>query len=379
MNAFAGLLAVALSMLPVYLSGSGGVQVSHALLALFCVWYISSRGFSMSQVDMLILGLSAYVFARESIDIFLGRPRADLMPATYVFFAFLVVNVLRRAVSEPKFESAIRFGFAGAAIIALCGVLILGGVSFVGSADDARAIGTFNNPNQLGYFSVCLLAGTFALRLYGMLTLKMTVMLAGIALLLAVASLSKAAIISCAGAAMLLGHVSVPPRYSKMAGMLFVITAVSALGFVYAAGLLDEFTFVQRLQSIGSDSDDSLEARGYFRLLDASPLMWIFGMGASGVFAVSTHEVHSTIFYFVVTYGFVGGIMFCTLVAIWCTGVYRRFGFTGLLTVCGPILIYGITHNGSRFVIFWVVVALCFAREGCAAQRGSVGSVLRPR
>jgi hypothetical protein len=353
------LLCIGLALLPLYLGASGGVQVAHALLAVFGFGYIARNGFKPSQTDIALLLLFCFICAREGFDLASLKPHASLMPALYVLFAALTANVMRRVGSEPSYRFPISFGVFAAAAIALIGVIAVG--SGAGSNPAERSVGTFNNPNQLGYFSVCIVCIAFLLRATGSISLKVLVTLCVMGALLSIASLSKSAMVSVGGTLLMIGYFSTKSRYAWLIGSVLALLVVAALVYAYNNGYLDSFAAVKRLQDIGADSDDSAEARGYFLLANASLLQLIFGLGTAGVFAQGNNEVHSTIFSMIATYGVIGGFLFLAAVVGWCVAVNRRFGIRGLLAVCFPVLLYGLAHNGSRFAVFWVLFGMSYS------------------
>ncbi|MDC0343861.1 hypothetical protein OAN15_02340, partial [bacterium] len=52
-----------------------------------------------------------------------------------------------------------------------------------------------------------------------------------------------------------------------------------------------------------------------------------------------------------------GFFAFCAMYFIWSIRVLRFYGFSGLVCLVGPATLYGITHNGTRFTIFWLLFA----------------------
>src|SRR5690606_15914645 len=90
--------------------------------------------------------------------------------------------------------SALSLGLIIAAFIAIFSVS-LGGVSLQDSSA-GRAAGSFNNPNQLGYFSVCLLSLTYLIYRCNYFRYPTAVGLFCVSAFLSVVSLSKAAMVA---------------------------------------------------------------------------------------------------------------------------------------------------------------------------------------
>lgn len=367
------LLALAAVLLPIYLWGSGGMQLSHFFIALYCAWFVARNGISAGLADGVLLALFAFILVREGLAIFFGAPVGSILPAAHLLFALMVFNVLRRSTASDKVSSALTIGLYGSCLVAVAGVLLLG-YGLTVDAEGGRAIGTFNNPNQLGYFSVCMFSAAVLLRMRGKLPVLALAAIVLSCFFLSVASLSKAAMISVGFGAALLGYAFSTKRRLFVVGV-FVLVAVVWIGYsLYSSGALDSFAFVRRLQGLGMQGDDSLEGRGYFANTAGSVAELYFGLGYEGVLNAVGHEVHSTVFTFFVTYGLLGGLAISFFLFLWARSVYRAHGVNGVLLVVAPPMVYGIGHNGSRFTIFWILVALSFA-----ALPAKVQAAARPR
>ena len=143
-----------------------------------------------------------------------------------------------------------------------------------------------------------------------------------------------------------------------------MITVVVLLAgyWIYTTEVLDDYLFVQRLEGIGGQRDDSLERRGYSVYFDGTVSTFLFGLGQLGaVYKNHNREIHSTIFSFFANYGVIGGTLFLSFIILWLRRIWQILGAKGIAMVAAPIMLYGITHNGSRFAIFWVIVAVCFS------------------
>jgi hypothetical protein len=136
-------------------------------------------------------------------------------------------------------------------------------------------------------------------------------------------------------------------------------------------GALNKFHFVERLQSIGEDSDDNLTERGYRSPFQHGAVGFLVGLGDERVKDIVGHEVHSTFWSYLMKYGVVGLGLFLTFWYLWIRRTMAEFGLLGVLLINMPASIYGITHNGSRFAIFWLMIGLSFNlyRSGATAPK----------
>jgi hypothetical protein len=225
----------------------------------------------------------------------------------------------------------------------------------------------FNNPNQLGFFAL-LSVTIFAIGAKWLrLPFWYQVVTYGAAVYLTLVSLSKAAIIATA--------------------ILIVITLIRRPGSVIVSGLvivtlvfLTDFgaalvrSTEERLDTVGRTKDDSLEARGYHRIVDF-PEYLAFG-SAEGAYdrfdPAHPIEIHSSPGTILFSYGLVGSaaFLFFLLHVVKRAPVY-------LVAHLLPVAFYSVTHNGLRDSLFWILLAFlqCLAVELGVLRRQHLASV----
>ena len=178
--------------------------------------------------------------------------------------------------------------------------------------------------------------------------------------------------ISCAFAALLVGFLASRSKLQFVMGC-FVAAILIATGlWLINSGQLADYKFVARLSGLGSQGDDSLAGRGYGVLTEVGAFQFLFGFGAQEVRQLVGHELHSTVASFFANYGVFGGLLFLGFLALWCGRVWRSLGLIGVLIIVVPPMMYGLTHNGSRFTIFWLLVAMSYAIPDEARTRERV-------
>lgn len=361
------LLMFGTALLPIYLTVSGEMQPSHVVLGMYCAGYLVVRGGRFIVSELILFGLLLIVAVRELVSAITTGSFDALLPAAHLLFSILIFNVVRRIATGSSL-SAIHFGLRVALSAAVIGVLVLGFSLRVGD-DMSRAIGTFNNPNQLGYFSVLMLSIFALLRYQRMVSVYEFIAVALACTFLAAVSLSKAALISVAFGISLTGFTLTRGRFSLISGFMLLTIAVTVGYATYFGKIYQEYVFVQRVQGIGDQEDDSMKGRGYQALSDATGEEIIFGLGVSKAQQILGHEIHSTIFSYVGGYGLFGGALFIAFIVLWTYRVYQCYGMEGVLVICVPVMAYGLTHNGSRFTLFWILLALTF---GISGQKTSI-------
>jgi len=357
------LLVTMVSMLPLYFWSSGGMQVAHILLVLLIalVVVIDKFRFMVRNEDAVLITLFLFVLFREGYEVFLRSDIRSLWPALYLLFNLLAFNATRRLFFIDEMEKTFVIGLVVAALIAVAGVLFLGYGQV--NMSGVRAVGSFNNPNQLGYFSVCLFSLSAIIFLSGRLGAHLFLLLVVISLFLSTASLSKSAMISIVFGVLFSGFLFWGKVKGFFLGVVILVVVLITGAVLLLSGKLDDYSFVTRLQGIGSQSDDSFEGRGYGVIVDElTTSSLLFGRGSVHIGELVGHEIHSTLFSFFGNYGLVGGLLFAGFLFLWAGCVYREYGLVGVFVVVAPPMLYGIAHNGSRFTIFWILLALSFSR-----------------
>lgn len=358
------LLLIGAACLPIYVLGSGGIQPAHAVLVLFAALTFLAKGFPVAIWWRLMLLMAFYSFAVETFYAFSGGDPRFVVNSIFFLYNAIIAGALYQHV-KCKGLSTLPTGIAIAGVIAIVTVLNTG-VDFREYNEAGRSTGTFNNPNQLGYFSVCLLSFTYLFVRTGKLNYWLSLCLFAVSLLLSIFSLSKAAMISnflvifFALKPTGVRSLAVDNRSSRASLITWLVLALVGIMFVLLlvnSGSLDGFLFVERLVGMAQESDSSLASRGYFAFLDGSAAQILFGLGTQNVEDVLGHEVHSTFASTLNNYGLLGFMTFLSICGIWAMRLWKFYGIVGLICLAGPPMLYGITHNGTRFAIFWLLFA----------------------
>ena len=212
-----------------------------------------------------------------------------------------------------------------------------------------RSIGSFNNPNQLGYFSVLSISIFSLLAKDLKINFLFEVIVVLAVLLIVVLSLSKAALI-----AILFNIIFVFFKNFKYAFSLFAV-------FVFIYFLTDASNSIiikldTRLSTFGVQNDDNLIGRAYDRIWE-NPEYLILGAG-DGLTERFTHngikkEIHSSFGSVLFSYGIFGFTLFFYFFYL----IFKYSKKESLIYLL-PSLLYGTTHQGFRFTFFWILLAL---------------------
>ena len=351
-------LFLSIALIPVYLWPSGGMQLMHIMLGIYMLGYILLYGFHNSIFNTLLLLLLLFMYTKDSAFIINNGLVSTLMPSLYLMYNICVVNIIRRAALQKNESEIIKWGVVTALIVTVLALFVNG----FGVENSVRSVGSFNNPNQLGYFSVCAISIALLFRVGNNLSVLSLISVSILSFIIAIFSLSKAAIISVIVAIIFSFFTYFKTRRSKIIIGSMIITVVVFMVFtMYSDGYLDNYSFVKRLENIGLQSDDSFSGRGYLDIFNGTVLEIVTGRDSAVVRQIIGHEVHSTIFSFLVNYGLIGGGLILAILFLWSLALYRSFGLLSVILVVAPTMLYGLSHNGSRFTMFWILIALSFA------------------
>ena len=363
------LLILGTSLLPVYVFASGSMQPAHIILAAFSGLALLNHGVIKSAWGLLFLTVSSYSLVIESFYILVGGNVRFILNSAFLFYNLLIVCAIFQHVKYNGIE-AIVAGVTNAAVLALITVS-LGGVDFVQLGESGRSTGSFNNPNQLGFFSVCLLSLSYLFYRNASIGYVQAAFFFLLSSFLSIVSLSKAAVISNFLVIFFVFRpVNLGYRDNKRSilrsvvfhmGLVLLMAGIFLLLFAIKAFAFEELLIVDRLVNMSQEQDSSFEARGYMTILNGNDGEILFGLGAETVRNLLGHEVHSTLGSALNEYGLVGFCLFASLLAIWGRSVWKVYGFVGLLCIVGPSMLYGLTHNGIRFTIFWILFASSMA------------------
>jgi hypothetical protein len=233
-----------------------------------------------------------------------------------------------------------------------------------------RETGSFNNPNQLGYWSI-LAAATLLVfnekRKMPLLDL-IAILLAGYLIMLSLSRAALAGYILIMGALMLSKSISV---YAKSAAALLVCMVILLKALTLDPGeplfqvpdFADKVT--ERLDLASQNDPEKFEERGYQRLWQY-PEYLLFGSGEgafwrfmdvvyAGRSEASGLEIHSGLATLLFSYGIFGFTLFCTFIYT----IFQRAPILYWVTLVA-VMSYGLTHQHIRFTGFWIYIGIVY-------------------
>jgi hypothetical protein len=355
---------------PFYLFPKGGLQISTFILLAAALqslrwnptWLINPPIRGLRRISKPLVGFVLYATLVQVLwAVFLGEPGVLLFAAYYIFNLIIFVSVGLLTARSPDFSSLIIRSTIGSVAIQVA-LSLLG---FEGPVDGSRSAVFFQNPNQLGYFS--LMSASIMTVGVKRQMIGAGVFIAGIlgCLWLAQLSLSKAAMVA----------IALLVIYGSLRSTRTILLSSIAMLGVLGLGIVDDRLpqIESRFESIGTQADDSLAGRGYERIW-LHPEMNLLGGGEGAVWRWESSmrnktEIHSSWGTILFSYG-IPGVM---LMAAFLWRLIPRLGLSSLIPFAAVVL-YGITHMGLRFIPMWILFGLIAGisiRRDAAAMRYS--------
>lgn len=350
--------ALYLLLNPLYLLPSGGLQAAHLfLIATFPFVFVMWIRRLPRHVELFVAAGSffAYIFMVNTIWFARYYSSVFLLSSCYVMYNMLMLVVVATIFrDQPMSLARVTRAMLLVTLVIEAAVALI-----VGDQGYGRTMGTFNDPNQMGYWALLTAVCFFVVREGP--RLRLTDLLAlGLAGLIIFLSVSRAAILGFSALVMLVALFS---RLDPRRVLPCVVILVAALMLTHFADLgLDQsyqgvFDFAQKRFASKDTANDSLAERGYGRLW-LFPEYLLFGAG-DGEYTLRfnlANETHSTVGSILFAYGIVGLTLFGLLLFVL---VRRADWFRTTLLI--PVMIYGIAQQGVRFSMFWTFLALVFA------------------
>lgn len=353
---------------PFYLWKSGLPQISDFVMLLLVLINLANKNKKIyvsahEKHSVIISFLFVYYIVMINIIwvLITGEYTFIKMSLFYIYNAIVFVTIID-IVNQYKHE-LLKFtliGIVGAVLIQLFLFVIGIGNDYGGG----RYILSFNNPNQLGYFAILILSIIVFVSYH--ISIKniwylLCILGPGVLVIL---SLSNAAIISYFG--MLVGILisknrrKVNKRYLTiviLAILLITVLLYTNTSIFHGNSLFQSFE--QRLSKTSDKIAQTSDVRGYYRITEY-PQYWIFGSGEGAFyrFRGSSLEFHSTLGNLQVSYGIIGLILFLALMI----RAIVSNGYKGWYLLFF-IMLYGLTHNGIRNSLLWILIALMSASQ----------------
>ncbi|MBM1142732.1 hypothetical protein GN155_003000 [Alcanivorax sp. ZXX171] len=360
-------LALALVFSPFYVFPSGYPQPSSFLFVLFLLsvaWASLGRiRVGNGQGFFALILFYVWVLVVNTIWGVVQQSYDYMLFPVYLTFNILVFVAIIFLLSKgPGYRRAISW-----VLFVMVQILFGAWLAGLGRYDfDPRYNGFFNDPNQMAFWVLCVLAIYLYLSDAG--TLFRTLMIST-SVFLIILTMSRSAV-----AGLLAMSVGVIWEASNgKGGMLkrffLVFSFVAFVSLFFFSSIHSD-----KIDAVSSRFDevsvaDQLDTRGYTRIRDY-PQYLLFGAGqAEDARFGARYEIHSTWAALLFYYGIIGLFLFLCFLFL----VIRRMSLGQVLVAVGP-LVYGFSTFGARTTIFWVFCAVLFWLSGFAKNESKEDS-----
>jgi hypothetical protein len=358
---------------PLYLFPQGMPQVADFVLALgalptLALAFLNDQK-KVNMTYMFGFGFAILTVAVNLLNYLYFPHQRFLLSAIYYVYNFIVfIYVVRLFRQEGDFlVNLTRYAIYGAVLLQLFWVLFLPG------NHGFRETGSFNNPNQLAYWSL-LMAGMLVLIRHKQRFSWADWSVMGILGFFEVLALSKSGLITFPvflSALLFSGQIPKILRAVLLMGLVFVLIFLAFDRSIITPSFLHEgnavFTALERLENIGQEQDDSFEGRGYYRLFSYPEYILVgAGEGAYTRFD-EPRELHSGLATILFSYGILGFLLFSGFLA---TVFFHRPYYYLLILI--PVLMFSVSSHTIRFTHTWVFFALAYTATRTLEQRKGI-------
>lgn len=355
---------------PIYIFNSGNLQICDYFLILAIIYEVLSSHWKIELyldggIYKLLLFLILFQTCVNLCWYFLYSDERLIYSSIFYVYNILAFFYFVKLGIKNGLE-AIKKSCAYGAVLSTV-VCILGIV--VNASNNARGLGFFNNPNQLGLHGILLLTVIFFTGEHlGRFTRYSIIILS---IIIIFASASKAAFLGSIGLLIMFvlffnRGTSIWSKAKKIILLLLVSAGVFLFFYEENSFITSNYTVMylrKRILAMSSESDSNLAlGRGYARISElGASFVWGLGEGAYSRFSIMTdHEVHSTFANIIVSYGLVGILGYFFLLR----QLFRNYRVT-IYNICGfsGVILYSITHNSIRNTIVWLLFSILFVEK----------------
>jgi hypothetical protein len=353
--------AVFILLTPFYLWRSGLPQIADFFFILLLLYYLLNRRLKVQTLGVtksfLITG---FLFASYVLIVNLVWAQFSLETISFLHYSlFYIYNFLVAFLTISLFTDhgnkiiKVLFTATWSSLLLQLIIYLVGGRYYA-----YRSTTVFNNPNQLGYFA--LLSACIVLFASERIQISIFKVVSGLifSLILILASVSRAAIFAFFGLVLFFMVSKGNKKFRKRFYIVFITIIILFTVIYNTTSMIQNSELIYQAdraiqRSFRTDPDDELTFRGYDRIANY-PQYWVFGAGEGELMRFgSTREFHSTMGNIQVSYGAVGTILFCLIIYF----ALKKDKFVHWYII-GAIMFYGLTHNGIRNSLLWILLAL---------------------
>lgn len=370
------LIVLAFALLPIYIFPSGGAQIIDIVilfLGMIVIFRLAQHEIYMiAKVTFILLVLAIYTLIVNTVFIFFysdfGYFLASIQTLYPVFIFFVFAIAFKRLL---KTDSGIKYMYIAMLVASVLPWTITGAYE-----SPTRNALSFNNPNQLGYYSVLLyicwsvinyhhkFLSSVSQGRWWKTTINFYVVVS--VHLFTLLSFSRASIT----ALMIINFYHIAKLLRKRFFFTIIIfICVSIAGVMCYKYFLKDFSIedkiIARFQQI--EYERELDKRLLKRLEAGQQedimIKFIFGTGGAKIEQKEVHNIFGAMFR---SYGLVGTIILVMIGIFYTSFVYQ---LPGAIWYLSAIFIYNMSHNGIRFRPFWIIIALILSISYITKER----------
>ncbi len=351
------IIGIYLFLRMIYLSEGGSIQVSDYFIAVFLPFLVNlSTLKAIYEVNRSSIVLLIVIVIVNAVWFFItSDPTIGINMAYYGYNFLLFAFVFSaREGNRAAFDRYIPLLIVISALVQIAAILFL--------SDNAyRSAGTFSNPNQLAYWAICLISCQMLLARDRAFIIWISIALLGACLFL---SLSRGGLMGFTPVV----AVFALQRFKNLHLRIFSFLTAAILLTLFVGsdaflGFQEQFDLASKLEARSEQRSisDEFENRNYSRIIN-NPEYIPFGAGEGAFERFEGErykdgnyvgiEIHSTYATLLFSYGVLGLTLFAGM--LWTS---LRTSGRDTAYVIG-ILLYGLSHNGLRFALFWFFLAI---------------------
>lgn len=362
------IISIYIILTPFYIFSSGLPQPADMIVGFGAMFFLFSKKknhifrypfikkvLKLLSLIFLLNTIYWFYFASQSIPTKIYMP-----PIFYTFnvvFMIMFIYALEGANSKRNINIVAFFIIVSVSlqmILALAG--IQGGTRNIDNPT-SRATIFFNNPNQLGYYSILMFTLFTILPSKYKKNLFILLYVTFATTYLVLYSGSRAALVSVL---FLAGYIVYNQGFKlNLKSMALIMIVVVSIPFVLQTEFVRNkiYSIETRNKRYEDTQITQFQVRAYDRILNHPEYMiWGAGEGNNDRFnSYHNGEIHSGFGTILFSYGILGFILFMQVIYI----AIKRNKLQSLMLI-SPMLLYNLTHQGLRNALFWTVLAIIY-------------------
>lgn len=336
-----------------YILESGLPQPGHILLLAGAIAYILKfrESIQLDKATSILALFSSYTIISNAIHGIALQSDEFINPMIFITYNFIIFIAAKSALEKKTITSDYLF-FAFTVAFAIQIALFITGLGR--SIENIRFSGSFNDPNQMAYWFICL--GSAYLLTENRNISPSAFKISATCIMLAIIaskSASRSALLGLTPLFLFSIHTIItrtPKKYSRKI-IIALAAAFLALPLVQSAKNTEKLSTIERMKN--SNFQEEANIRGYSRITGYPEQLIIgAGEGLHERFTPTKLEIHSTWAGVLFYYGIPGSILIISTIAI----IARKITIPELILFTSP-LAYGISTYGLRTPIFWFLLA----------------------